>query len=176
MFVYLKKSSSERQLGGVSFIRNSEFSFQPSEDGRYTNRNRQRPQEQSYPIWKVSVDGSASESETVFKQVRVMTRAQPTAVFLLLLVFVGQLSALSVRECWHEIFQRWALTPERRETFHRISSARVLVADYSLLRTDIPQLASLSRKQINSWLLENVAFISDKQLEVWGAKFCVTSC
>jgi len=106
-----------------------------------------------------------------------MTRAQTNAAFLLLLVFVSQGSALSVRHCWNEKFQHWALTPKRRETFHRISSARVLVADYSLLRTDVPQLAALSRKKINSWLLDNVAFISDKQLQVRMEKFlCGTSC
>jgi hypothetical protein len=45
----------------------------------------------------------------------------------------------------------------------RVRTAKVLAADYHLLRKDFPQLRKLSVEQINEWLLKNGAYISVEQ-------------
>jgi len=82
---------------------------------------------------------------------------------------------VDVRKCWEKKFQLWTERPHSREIFHRVASARVLVADYTLLRQDFPQLSSLTRNQINSWLLDHLAFISSNQLKVFSFVFLISN-
>jgi len=51
----------------------------------------------------------------------------------------------------------------RAETVSRVKTASVMFADYDLLRTTFPELASLDEDAINKWLLENAAYISQSQ-------------
>jgi hypothetical protein len=51
----------------------------------------------------------------------------------------------------------------RTDTMWRVARARVLAADYSLLRKDFPALASMSEAQIRDWLVEQAGFVSDLQ-------------
>ena len=51
------------------------------------------------------------------------------------------------------------------EGFVRLRQATVLCADYGLLRRDFPRaLASRSDAEVDSWLLQNCAFISAGQM------------
>ena len=43
--------------------------------------------------------------------------------------------------------------------------ARVLTADYDLLRLDFPQLENLSVTEIDNWLLKNAAYMSEGQIK-----------
>uniref|UniRef100_A0A7S0CPY5 Flavin reductase like domain-containing protein n=2 Tax=Amorphochlora amoebiformis TaxID=1561963 RepID=A0A7S0CPY5_9EUKA len=49
------------------------------------------------------------------------------------------------------------------DKFRFLKKASVLVADYNLLRMDFPELYSKSEKDIDNWLLENCAYVSDGQ-------------
>jgi hypothetical protein len=51
----------------------------------------------------------------------------------------------------------------RPELALRVEGARVVFADYDLLRNDFPQLAAASRGAIDEWLLRNAAVISAPQ-------------
>src|SRR5690606_36906896 len=42
--------------------------------------------------------------------------------------------------------------------------AKVLVADYSLIRRDFPHLRALSEGEIDAWLLESAGHIADEQV------------
>ncbi len=54
----------------------------------------------------------------------------------------------------------------RAETLHRVKSAKVVLADYGLIRNDFPSVHGLSEAQIDHWLLQKTAYISDSQLHV----------
>lgn len=45
----------------------------------------------------------------------------------------------------------------------KLQHARVLIADYDLIRADFPATAKLSNPEIDGWLLNHVGFISDTQ-------------
>ncbi|OUR99641.1 hypothetical protein A9Q84_01060 [Halobacteriovorax marinus] len=49
------------------------------------------------------------------------------------------------------------------EDMQQLSNARILIADYDLLRRDFPALQNLSNPQIDEWLLKNTAYISSPQ-------------
>jgi hypothetical protein len=51
----------------------------------------------------------------------------------------------------------------RPELALRVAGARVVFADYALLRRDFPQLAYASRPAIDEWLLRNAAVLSQPQ-------------
>lgn len=51
--------------------------------------------------------------------------------------------------------------PVAEESFLRLSSARVALADYDLIRRDFPLLKTLSEDEIDAWLLENGAWSLD---------------
>jgi hypothetical protein len=52
--------------------------------------------------------------------------------------------------------------PEQAEVY-RVKTARVMLADYQLLRRDFPEIASYSDKKIDEWLIRNAANISPEQ-------------
>jgi hypothetical protein len=54
------------------------------------------------------------------------------------------------------------------EQMHRLERARVAIVDYDLLRQDFPTLAKFSNEQIDEWLLDQVAYISDPQARQTG--------
>ena len=64
----------------------------------------------------------------------------------------------------------------RPELALRVSGARVVFADYALLRRDFPQLEWASRPAIDEWLLRNAAVVSAPQAaqEVVNTKIAVT--
>lgn len=49
------------------------------------------------------------------------------------------------------------------ETVVRVATARVVIADYDLIRKDFPHTKDMTSDQINTWLLNEVAFISQPQ-------------
>lgn len=54
--------------------------------------------------------------------------------------------------------------PEAKvEEVLRLKNARVVIADYDLIREDFPRLSGLSHEQIDNWLLEETAYISNGQ-------------
>jgi hypothetical protein len=50
-----------------------------------------------------------------------------------------------------------------KEAMYPLTEARVVIADYPLLRRDFPELANLSEPEIDSWLLARTAYISKGQ-------------
>lgn len=74
----------------------------------------------------------------------------------------------------------WAVTPIRqlrdiatptREYVHRVSTAQIVLADYSLIRTDFPELAAEDTASIDRWLLARMAYVTvpqGRQAEVNG--------
>ncbi|HWS72511.1 MAG TPA: hypothetical protein VN605_10375, partial [Thermoanaerobaculia bacterium] len=64
----------------------------------------------------------------------------------------------------------------RPELALRVSGARVVFADYALLRNDFPQLEWASRPAIDDWLLRNAAVVSAPQAaqEVVNTKIALT--
>lgn len=67
----------------------------------------------------------------------------------------------------------WAIETPLRDPAHlieagqekmvRVNSARVIFADYDLLKKDFPELRAKNSLEIDQWLLENTAFISKPQ-------------
>ena len=51
------------------------------------------------------------------------------------------------------------------ETVRQLSQARVVLADYDLVRRDFPEVLGFTTEQIDSWLLKYTAFISIPQLQ-----------
>ncbi len=49
------------------------------------------------------------------------------------------------------------------EEFVRLTNARILIADYDLIRKDFIFLRNKSNEEIDKWLLDNTAYISKKQ-------------
>lgn len=50
-----------------------------------------------------------------------------------------------------------------------LEGARVVVADYDLIRRDFPQLRNLSHDEIDQWLLQNTAYMAAPQAQQEGA-------
>lgn len=55
------------------------------------------------------------------------------------------------------------LLSPKRETVEVVNTARVILADYDLIRKDFPGLAAKSNEEIDQWLLKNTAVISKPQ-------------
>lgn len=47
----------------------------------------------------------------------------------------------------------------------RLSNAKVVMADYDLIRKDFPEVAAMAEHEIDEWLLNNTAFVSRAQAE-----------
>ena len=47
--------------------------------------------------------------------------------------------------------------------FCKLKQAKVILADYDLLKKDFPELGDLDSSQIDQWLLDNCAYISEGQ-------------
>ncbi len=52
--------------------------------------------------------------------------------------------------------------PVAEEVLH-VSTARVILADYDLIRRDFPEVKTFSNDKIDAWLIANTAFISKEQ-------------
>ena len=48
---------------------------------------------------------------------------------------------------------------------YRVPTARVLVADYALIRHDFPQVKNLSEAQIDEWVLKQAGYLSKSQIK-----------
>ena len=51
----------------------------------------------------------------------------------------------------------------KSETVRHLSNAKIVMADYPLLRRDFPLLQSYSESQIDEWVLQNAAYVSEPQ-------------
>eukprot|EP01126_Amoeba_proteus_P002254 TRINITY_DN10707_c0_g2_i1.p1 TRINITY_DN10707_c0_g2~~TRINITY_DN10707_c0_g2_i1.p1 ORF type:complete len:460 (+),score=109.55 TRINITY_DN10707_c0_g2_i1:128-1381(+) len=51
------------------------------------------------------------------------------------------------------------------DNWYKLRQAKVLVADYDLLRHDFPFLCEKAKPEINTWLLDNAAYISEGQVK-----------
>ncbi|QDK38438.1 hypothetical protein [Bdellovibrio sp. NC01] len=51
----------------------------------------------------------------------------------------------------------------KTEDVKRVTTARVILADYELIRKDFPEIRNLSNQEIDQWLLRNTAFVSKEQ-------------
>src|SRR5690349_6791154 len=49
------------------------------------------------------------------------------------------------------------------DNFYHLKQAKVLVADYSILKRDFPILINKSNHEINAWLIEQSAYLSEGQ-------------
>ena len=56
------------------------------------------------------------------------------------------------------------------DRFVRVTDAHVAWADYAALRRDFPQLRAQTQAQIDQWILENFAYISERQLGLNGIR------
>ena len=81
---------------------------------------------------------------------------------LVTLLFFMLLSGLTVRAD-KPITNPKFLWNAKKEIVVRVSSARVVIADYPLIRKDFAEVAGMTNEQIDLWLTENVAFISRVQ-------------
>lgn len=52
----------------------------------------------------------------------------------------------------------------KSEDVLKLRTARVILADYPLIRKDFPEVASYRDQQINEWLIRNTAFMSKEQV------------
>jgi hypothetical protein len=50
-----------------------------------------------------------------------------------------------------------------RENVRPVTSARVILADYALIRRDFPEIQHLSNSEVDAWLIRNSAFVSQQQ-------------
>lgn len=49
------------------------------------------------------------------------------------------------------------------ETAHHVKGASLIVADFDLLRRDMPFLKNMTEAEIEYWLVENIPFVSEAQ-------------
>lgn len=52
----------------------------------------------------------------------------------------------------------------RTETVLQLSNARIIMADYKLIRQDFPEVAKYSDRQIDEWLVKNTGYMSIQQV------------
>lgn len=80
---------------------------------------------------------------------------------LLIMALLGSCSSLATApRLAREIKE---LVDPKPEPVLRVRSARVVLADYPLLRRDFPKLQSFSEAEIDVWLLDRTAFVSTAQ-------------
>ena len=51
----------------------------------------------------------------------------------------------------------------QKESVKRVTSARVILADYNLIRKDFPEIRIFTNEQVDEWLIRNTAFVSKEQ-------------
>ena len=51
------------------------------------------------------------------------------------------------------------------DKFVKLKNAKVLIADYNLLQKDFPFLSTLDHNEINNWLINQTAYISEGQIK-----------
>ena len=56
-----------------------------------------------------------------------------------------------------------ALVDAKPEEVARVKTARIILADYALIRTDFEDARQMSDKEINKWLIEKTAYVSRSQ-------------
>ena len=69
-----------------------------------------------------------------------------------------------------KIFRQRVIEPERliedvhqlsqMEKVAKLSNARIVLADYDLIRRDFPHIRDLTNQQIDEWILNEVAYVS----------------
>jgi len=80
-------------------------------------------------------------------------------------LFAAALSlSLQEAQAYEPIHSASQLVRPVAETLNRVSTARVVLADYGLLRKDFPQLNGLTEAQIDEWILNKTAFQSQPQV------------
>lgn len=62
------------------------------------------------------------------------------------------------------------LADARSETAFRVRGARLAFINETALRRDFPELAGLTRPELEAWVLENFAYISENQLNLSGLR------
>jgi hypothetical protein len=55
------------------------------------------------------------------------------------------------------------------EKVYRLKNAKIVYADYHLIRKDFPQISHLTDEKIDEWLLDNAALMSENQLKQTNA-------
>lgn len=98
-------------------------------------------------------------------------------LILLSLVFY-QLSSFDlpnrkIAQVSEKIYRQRVMEPERTvedvhflstyEEVSRLKNARIVIADYDLIKRDFPQVRDLSNPEIDNWILSQVAFVSKPQ-------------
>jgi hypothetical protein len=84
---------------------------------------------------------------------------------LLTVLLLTSLSVASSAHALEEPVREVRSYPDpMRETVARIRTARVLTADYELLRQDFPQLSAKTNAKIDQWLLDQAAYMSLPQV------------
>jgi hypothetical protein len=85
------------------------------------------------------------------------TYQQITATTLLLLFCIPALAFEPIRDPG----KLWSPVTEQVQ---RVTSAKVLLADYALIKKDFPEVSHFSNSAIDEWLIRNTAFISKQQV------------
>src|SRR5690348_7062914 len=80
-------------------------------------------------------------------------------VILLVLACAGQ----TAQAMQHPLRDPSRLRRPHREAGLQVASARVLIADYELLRRDFPSLRAKSEPEIDHWLIEWSAYVTPEQ-------------
>jgi hypothetical protein len=81
-------------------------------------------------------------------------------VILLLAVFFSASLSHAIDEPLRKVS---GLNKPVKETMKRVATARVIVADYELIKKDFPSLKNKSNEEINQWLLDRTAYVSTPQ-------------
>jgi hypothetical protein len=85
------------------------------------------------------------------------------SVFIILLFSLGSSAMLNLSDEF-PLKSIHRLENPKREVVEKVSGAKVLLANYELIRNDFEEAKCLSDTNIDNWLLETAAFISIKQL------------
>lgn len=81
-------------------------------------------------------------------------------ILMVLIVLVMGSIAVAMKDPLRDPSKLWEAQTEMVEW---VESARVVVADYDLIRQDFPEIAHYSNEQIDQWLIRNTAFVSVQQ-------------
>lgn len=88
-----------------------------------------------------------------------LTRKLRPIIFVLL-----TLPALSFGDVAELVKDVHRLVDPKPESVVKVSTARIALADYGLIRHDFPSTRSLSEEQIDQWLLNHVGYMSKSQV------------
>ncbi len=81
----------------------------------------------------------------------------------LILVFLVVKASLNTAQAFVPTRSANSLWEPKEEMVQKISSARVVLAEYTLIRKDFPEIKDFSNTQIDEWLIRNTAFVSEQQ-------------